>query len=551
MTPSTTPSPPRPEIAELTWIAAELERVEEARRWLLDRRAFLLAELAHPRPPAAPAASTGPAPPAPRRRREMSRRAVARLLLAAGGALVVIAAAVFTVANWSGMGAAGRGAVLLAVTTLVLAAPWPLARRDLAATAEAVAAIGLALTLADADLGGRLVSGGPRFGPGPAALACAVLAAAWAAYGRLAPVRGPRLAAIGLAQFPLPLAAAAIVPGPGPVAFVLTVTAGGDLLLAARAARKQLAAERLVASLAAAVTWTGAIITAAAAAAPHGAGTRWPAAVFVLAGVIGVLAARMSWIPGQLAAVITGLSGGLVAAGVALPVAPVLPGGWQIAAYAVSGAVIATAVWWARPLTRPAGEATRSLAGPLAAGGAAVLGVAGLAVAPVALAGLLYPLTWVGAAWAGLAGPAGKSPLMIGPGWPATPVALGLAGLACWLWPVTWRPAVRPRARSVAWSGAVAVTALAVVSVPVAVGMSYWAALVTLTALAAAMLVGGSLLGARSGPAGLASRGAVGAAETATAEMAGSETATAETASTETANTASTETASTETAGTA
>src|SRR5215470_14184850 len=162
------------------------------------------------------------------------------------------AAAVFTVANWSGMGAAGRGAVLLAVTALVLAAPWPLVRRDLAATAEAVAAIGLALTLADADLGGRLVSGTPGVGLGAAALGCAVLAVAWAVYGRLAPVRGPRLAAIGLAQLPLPLAAAATVPGPGPVAFALVVTAGGDLILATRAARMDLAAERLVASLAAA-----------------------------------------------------------------------------------------------------------------------------------------------------------------------------------------------------------------------------------------------------------------------------------------------------------
>src|SRR5215831_11986168 len=219
MSPNTTPSPPRPEIAELTWIAAELERVEEARRWLLDRRAYLLAELERPGPPAPTSA--------PLRRREMSRRAVARLLLAAGGALVVIAAAVFTVANWSSMGPAGRGAILLAVTALVLAAPWPLARRDLAATAEAAAAIGLALTVADADVGWRLVPGAPGFGPGPASLACAALAAAWAAYGGRAPVRGPRLAATGLAQFPLPLAAAATVPGAGPVALALAATAGG------------------------------------------------------------------------------------------------------------------------------------------------------------------------------------------------------------------------------------------------------------------------------------------------------------------------------------
>src|SRR5215831_6567042 len=84
------PGPPRPEIAELTWIAAELERLEESRRRLLARRAFLVAELARPRPPGAPVTSGGQPPPrsAPgagglRHRREMSRRTVARLLLAA------------------------------------------------------------------------------------------------------------------------------------------------------------------------------------------------------------------------------------------------------------------------------------------------------------------------------------------------------------------------------------------------------------------------------------------------------------------------------------
>src|SRR5262245_1342926 len=241
------PGPPRPEIAELTWITAELERLEESRRWLLDRRDFLLAELARTRPAGVPVVSDGPATVLPagyageagrgaRRRRGLARRTVARLLLAAGGALVVIAAAVFTVAHWASMGPAGRGAVLLAVTALGLAAPWPLARRDLAATAEAAAAIGLALTVADAGLGWRLVSGAPGLGPGPASLACAVLTAAWAAYGGWAPVRGPRLAATGLAQLPLPLVAAATAPGAGPVALALAATAGGDLILAAWAA---------------------------------------------------------------------------------------------------------------------------------------------------------------------------------------------------------------------------------------------------------------------------------------------------------------------------
>src|SRR5215470_1457799 len=59
------PGPPRPEIAKLTWIAAELERLEEARHRLLARRAFLLAELARPRPPGVPVTSAGPPPPRP------------------------------------------------------------------------------------------------------------------------------------------------------------------------------------------------------------------------------------------------------------------------------------------------------------------------------------------------------------------------------------------------------------------------------------------------------------------------------------------------------
>ena len=57
------PGPPRPEIAELTWIAAELERLEESCRRLLGRRDFLLAELARPRPADVPVAGAGPAPP--------------------------------------------------------------------------------------------------------------------------------------------------------------------------------------------------------------------------------------------------------------------------------------------------------------------------------------------------------------------------------------------------------------------------------------------------------------------------------------------------------
>jgi hypothetical protein len=376
MSKPTPPGPPRPEIAELAWIVAELDKLEEARRPLLARRAALVAELAHSRPPGVPVASAGPPPEAAaagRDRRELSRRTVARLLLAAGGALVVIAAAVFTVANWGSMGPAGRGAVLLAVTALALAVPWPLARRGLAATAESAAAVGLALTLADADLAGRLVSGTPRLGLGLAALACGALAAAWAAYGWLAPVRGPRLAAIGLAQFPLALAAGSIL-GPRPVVIALAVTTAGDLALAAWAGRARLAAERRVGCVAAAA----AAVSAAAAATltvPAALGPAGWAGLTALTALAALVLAAGSRLADQPVAGTAAAAGLLVAAAAAC---------WSLTGPAVAvvelavlAAVCAAAAWTAR-FTLPMVLAT---AGTVAA-------AAGLACAAALASGL-------------------------------------------------------------------------------------------------------------------------------------------------------------------
>jgi hypothetical protein len=428
------PGPPRPEIAELTWIAAELARLEESRRRLVARRDFLLAELTRPRPADVPVASAGP--PAPRsaaragggRRggRELSRRAVARLLLTAGGALVVIAAAVFTVASWSSMGPAGRGAVLLAVTALALAAPWPLARRDLATTAEAAAAIGLALTVADAGLGWRLVSGAPGLGPGPASLACAALAAAWAAYGGWAPVRDPLLAATGLAQLPLPLVAAA--------AWQAGLAALAAVAVAQWAAAR-LARPRPGLSLA---IETAGWAAAAAAAAP---GLREPGHASVVLTVTGTLCLCVALRPGRrfllwpgLAQAEAALCAWLVSAGVHAPEpytvpagAVLLAAGWRrsrrpprLSSWACYGPGLAllllpslVAVWllpgWARPLVLGLAAAGIALAGgrarllaPLLLGGVAVVLDAGHELAPAVqqLAGMLP--RWVPIAVIGL-----------------------------------------------------------------------------------------------------------------------------------------------------
>src|SRR5215467_7340307 len=261
---------------ELRWIDAELDRVDAARTWLISRRAALLEELSAIRRQSAPgvrpapaqqpagAAETagalsrpGPEPmdrPLPRPRPEISMRTAARLLLAAGAALVVIAVIVFTVANWARIGPLGRFGILLAATAIVLAAPPVLIRRGLNATAESVAAIGLGLTIADAFLLARLSSfSGGLIG---AAAGTAALAGLWAAYRAAARLTGPKVAAIGIAQLPLPLAVAGLVAGhvsplAGSIAVALIVDSAADIVVIGRAERRGHNAEAVVACVAA------------------------------------------------------------------------------------------------------------------------------------------------------------------------------------------------------------------------------------------------------------------------------------------------------------
>ena len=256
---------PTPQVVgELRWIDDELARVDRARTWLINRRMTLLAELS--RPDTAPASNTTvppdpeptrPEPPRPEPiRPELTGRTVARILLVAGAILVVIAAAVFTVANWSSIGAAGRCAVLLGVTAIVLAAPKLLTRRELTATAETIAGIGLALTLADAYLVEHLLKS-PGHGL-RAAAGCAVIAGIWIGYGRATKLRLPALAGIAMAQLPALLATADLASRSpvGPLSVVLVLTAGADLLLMRELSRRELRPEALASSILAVATGT-------------------------------------------------------------------------------------------------------------------------------------------------------------------------------------------------------------------------------------------------------------------------------------------------------
>lgn len=194
---------PLPPAEELALIDRELIQLDSRRHFLLSRRAWLLGAQT-------PLAWGAPArPPVPARAAEASGPSAQNVLLVLGAVLLAVAALAFTLVSWGSLGIAGRSAVLAAVTAAALGAPVGLLRRGLRSTAEAVASVGLLLTVLDAYA--LYAVGMPEVdGTAYTAGAAAVLAGAWASYGRALPaLRAPVPAALLTAQLPLPLAALA------------------------------------------------------------------------------------------------------------------------------------------------------------------------------------------------------------------------------------------------------------------------------------------------------------------------------------------------------
>ncbi|MFI6807384.1 SCO7613 C-terminal domain-containing membrane protein [Streptomyces luteogriseus] len=224
-----------PPAEELRLLDAELRQLDARRSQLLTRRAWLVAALQRTQQQSRPWASTQP-PITASPRPETAAPGVQNVLLVLGGVLLTLAAAVFTLVSWGHMGIAGRALVLGAVTLATLAAPVALLKRGLRSTAESVAGLGLALTVLDAyALHAAALSG--TDGTGYAALASAVLAAAWSAYGLLpatSALRLPLPSALVAAQFPLLLWALAADASPYTITAALLVTAGLDAVVVAR-----------------------------------------------------------------------------------------------------------------------------------------------------------------------------------------------------------------------------------------------------------------------------------------------------------------------------
>lgn len=453
-----------PPAEELALLDRELAQLDARRAQLLTRRAWLLAALRPPAPTTAPGWNPsgwgtppaggpgGPAQPWGRAPAPSAPRSAQNILLTLGGLLLTVAAIAFTLVSWGAMGIGGRSAVLAAVTLAALIAPAVLLRHRLGATAEALTALALVLTLLDV-YAVHAVASPDMDGLAFTAIASAVLAALWTAYGLAhGKLRLPLPAAVVLAQWPLLFWAWAASAPALVVGWALLATA---VLDGAIALRGKGAGVRVTACVGGAVVGFAALMVGLGeslmASGPLGA--LLPAAL-LLAAAAAALAGAWRAPNGfaQLGGAVAGLTA--VAAVGGVPGAA-LPDGWRVLPYLLCGIALTAVVRGRVP--RSAGR------GVLAASGAVVAGSLVWALPPVATV-LLGPSTQLSDVWAGT--PEGfRSALGASLPWSepaAAPVVLalvaGLLGAAYRWWPSLVRIAGpsaaprTPRAQGTGWT---------------------------------------------------------------------------------------------------
>lgn len=466
-----------PPAEELALLDRELARLDARRSQLLVRRTWLLSVLTQPvarpaAPPAPPFAAPFGPPAAP-----VGPRGAQNVLLTLGGLLLTIAAIAFTLVSWGHMGIGGRSAVLGVVTVAALSAPAVLLRRGLPATAESLAALASVLMVLDAFALHR-VAVPEADGRGFAAIAAAVLAVLWGAYGLLLDrLRLPLPLAVVSAQLPLLLWAWAAGAGATMFGWALLVTAA---LGCAIAVWGKGVAVRLTACVCCWATGLLGLLVALAQSVSADAvsAALAPGALLLVGALIAVSGAWRA--PAGLAVaggVVAGLCGvaamgGVLRAGVAW--------GWSVPMYLLCGVVLLVAV--RAPLPRPVGQ------GLVWASSTVTVGAVLAAAPPVGLSlmGAVSQLArvWSGAPDGGVRGALG----MESPAWSqmaAAPVVLlvvaGLLGAASrsWAWLVRVAgPVLSPGAawRGAAGAGAVALGWAGFTVLPAVLGMSYAAA---------------------------------------------------------------------------
>ncbi|MGY3683902.1 SCO7613 C-terminal domain-containing membrane protein [Streptomyces sp. TE33382] len=489
-----------PPAEELALLDRELVQLDARRLQLLTRRAWLVSALKQPvapaarpwgPPPGAGAPGWGP-PPGPAARPwggvpAAAPRSAQNVLLTLGGLLLAIAAIAFTLVSWGTMGIGGRAAVLSTVTLVAVGTPALLLSRKLAATAEALAALALLLTVLDA-YALHAVAAPDTDGLGFTAAASAVLAALWAAYGlALGGLRLPLPAAVAMAQWPLFLWAWAAGAPALVFGWALLVTAAFDVVVALRG--KGLAV-RVTACVGATATGLGALLVALVESLTAGGptGAVGPGAL-LLAGAAVALAG--AWRAPDGFAPVAGAVAGLAAVGaVGGVLRATVPSQWQVIGYLLCGAALLAMVRTRVP--RAAGR------GVLVASAAVTGGSLVWALPPVA-AVLMGPLSLASDVWRGAPG-GFRSALGASVPWPqmiAAPVVLALLAAALGAAHRWWTTVVRAAApfvspgeplRGAAGAGALVLGWSAVLLSAAALDVPYPVALALESALVAVAL---------------------------------------------------------------
>lgn len=449
-----------PPAEELRLLDFELRQLDARRAQLLHRRAWLVTALQ-----AAAGPTSAPAPAAPRRP-EASAPRVQNVLLVLGGVLLTIAAMAFTLVSWGHMGIAGRALVLGGVTAAVLAAPVALLKHGLRSTAESVAGLGLALTVLDA-YALHEVALAEVDATGYVAVASAVLAALWTAYGLLARTSALRLplpAALAIAQLPLVLWAVAADAGLYGITAAVLVTAAFDTGVALRVPAGSVRITAVIGAYgmgawgvwaAGWLSWTATGPSAAARAA---------ALLLLAAGI--ALTAAWRQVAERHAGGLAVTAGLLAVAAVGGTARSVLPDAWTVPAYLACGVALLAAVRVDRlPETVRRGMAHAS---------AAVQGTALLCALPLLGITLLGPVAWAERVWSGAPGDVREAVTVSTP-WPpaaeTVPVVLSVVALVLFLAvrDAVWRPRALTGVLVLAWATVLVLPA--VLEVPYVAGL--------------------------------------------------------------------------------
>ncbi|MFF4763647.1 SCO7613 C-terminal domain-containing membrane protein [Streptomyces sp. NPDC001292] len=369
-----------PPAEELRTVDAELWQLDARRAQLLARRAQLIGLLQPAFPP----------PPPVSRRPETTAPRVQNVLLVLGGVLLTVAAIAFALVSWGHLGIVGRSLVLATVTVAALGAPLLLLKRGLRSTAEALAGLGLALTVLDA-YALHEVALTAADGTGYGAVAAAFLAGVWWGYGKgLGSLRIPFPAALAAAQLPLLLWAVATDGGPYAITAALLLTAAFDTVVALRTSARSL---RITAAVGA-YGMGGCGVAAAGVLSWEASGPSAAARAAALLALAAAIALYAAWrAPRQGLATGAAVTGGLllVAALGGVPRAS-LPGVWTVPVHLACGVGLLSAL--RGPLPDPVRRG-------VARASAAVQTLAVVWALPLVVVALLGPVGWTGRAWSG------------------------------------------------------------------------------------------------------------------------------------------------------